>query len=252
MRSTNRSAFRDGGSVADRDLVVAFKGGDAHAYALIYREYRPLAESVCQRILGNPEDAAEAAQETMLKVFQGLPRFNGRYLLRAWVARIATNVCLDAIRKRQRRVNEFDSPDAESLEVPEHAVLRSSVDDPAEIAAREDEGRRIRELLKDLPGHHREALVMREFDGRSHEEIAATLGMSAPQVKALIHRAKKGFRKAWEVQSGRASVFVWPAVLAAPVRWLKRVLSPARDVAESAATPVIQLAAHPAVAQATV
>lgn len=231
-------------------MVVAFKSGNRHAYALIYREYRPVAEAICQRILGNHDDAAEAAQETMLKVFQGLPRFNGRYLVRAWVARIATNVCLDILRKRGRRLEEVDTPEADELEKADALAVRALLEDPGSLIERRDEQRRVRELLFDLPAHHRDALIMREFDGLSHEDIAAKLNMTAPQVKALLHRAKKGFKKAWDVETGRASAFVWPSLLV-PVRWVKRLVAPARDVVHEASTPVISLTSQPAVIHAT-
>lgn len=252
MEKRPQSPSRRRLDLSERDLVVAFKGGDSHAYALIYREFRPVAESICLRILGNPEDAAEAAQETMLRVFQGLPRFNGRYLLRAWVARIATNVCLDVIRKRGRRVAEVESPAAEELEGHDHVVSRRFAEDPGEVVERIDEGRRVRTALNDLPEHHRNALLMREYDGLSHEEIASKLGMTAPQVKALLHRAKKGFRRAWEIETGRASGFVFPAFLLVPGRWLRKVLWPAKEAVAEAAAPVIHLTAQPAVAHATV
>ncbi|HEX9695525.1 MAG TPA: sigma-70 family RNA polymerase sigma factor [Actinomycetota bacterium] len=237
--------------MSERDLVVAFKGGDAHAYAVIYRQFRPVAESICLRILGNHDDAQEAAQETMLRVFQGLPRFNGRYLIRAWVARIATNVCLDMIRKRSRRVGEVETPAVEELEAHDHLLARQIADDPGEVVERRDEARRLRRTLGDLPEHHRDALLMREFDGLSHEEMALKLGMTAPQVKALLHRAKKGLRRAWEIETGRASSFMFPALIAAPLRWIRRVLSPAKDAVADAAAPVIHLSSHPAVAQAS-
>lgn len=238
--------------LSERDLVLAFKGGDSHAYAVIYRQFRPVAESICLRILGNAEDAQEAAQETMLRVFQGLPRFNGRYLLRAWVARIATNVCLDTIRRRGRRVNEVESPAAEEMEGHDHLVSRQFSEDPGEVVERIEEGRRVRTMLNDLPEHHRDALLMREYDGLSHEEIAMKLGMTAPQVKALLHRAKKGFRRAWQIETGRASGFVLPGLLAVPGRWLRRMLWPAKEAVAEAAAPVIHLSAQPVVAQATV
>lgn len=252
MKKQPNSPSRRRLDLSERDLVLAFKGGDSHAYAVIYREFRPIAESICLRILGNAEDAQEAAQETMLRVFQGLPRFNGRYLLRAWVARIATNVCLDTIRRRGRRVNEVESPAAEELEGHDQLVSRQFSEDPGEVVERIEEGRRVRTMLNDLPEHHRNALLMREYDGLSHEEIAMKLGMTAPQVKALLHRAKKGFRRAWQIETGRASGFVLPGLLAVPGRWLRKMLWPAKEAVAEAAAPVIHLSAQPVVAQATV
>src|SRR5919108_6593305 len=101
--------------VTDRELVLAFQAGDQDAYDEIYRRCRPVVESISRRLLKNPDDAQEASQETMLRVLQALPRFNGRYLLQAWAARIATNVCLDALRARTRSPENGDQPSEEQL-----------------------------------------------------------------------------------------------------------------------------------------
>ncbi|HYT78608.1 MAG TPA: sigma factor, partial [Actinomycetota bacterium] len=72
----------------DRMLVLDFQAGNEGAFSEIHRRYCGLARHVCQRILRNAEDADEATQEAMLRVYQGLNRFNGRYALQPWVARI--------------------------------------------------------------------------------------------------------------------------------------------------------------------
>ena len=86
----------------EKELVLAFQSGQGDAYARIYQRYLPVVGSICRRMLKDLDDAEEATQETMLRVLQGLGQFNGRYLLQAWVARIATNVCLDVLRARAR------------------------------------------------------------------------------------------------------------------------------------------------------
>src|SRR5881397_2793811 len=104
-RATRRMRFAAppiSSSITERELVLSFQAGEAQAYAQIYARYLPMVQHICRRLLKNPDDTDEATQETMLRVLQGLPRFNGRYLLQAWVARIATNVCLDVLRARTR------------------------------------------------------------------------------------------------------------------------------------------------------
>src|SRR5919106_4201289 len=95
------------GAPEERELADAFKRGDEDAYTAIYERYFPRVLSVCRRMLGNPDDAQEAAQEAFLRIYQGLPRFNGRYRLGAWAVRIATNVCLDQLRARSRRPSDL-------------------------------------------------------------------------------------------------------------------------------------------------
>ena len=104
-----RAALGSYGDLDDRMLVLDFQAGNDEAFAEIHRRYCGLARHVCQRILHNPDDADEATQEAMLRVYQGLARFNGRYALQPWVARIATNVSLDVTRAWARRPRRDDS-----------------------------------------------------------------------------------------------------------------------------------------------
>jgi RNA polymerase sigma-70 factor (ECF subfamily) len=180
-------------SATDSDLVSAFHEGDPSAYPEIYRRYRLLADRVCRRLLCNLDDAEEAAQETMLRVLRGLPRFDGNYL-KAWVARIATNVCLDVLRSRARRLENGDS-------IPLDPGNGTKGDeDPFDVVERLAEGGRVRALLSRLCQEQRAALVLREFHGLSHREIGLALGKSPAQVKALIHRARDSFRRTWDEQ----------------------------------------------------
>ena len=188
----------------DRHLVLKHQMGNPDAYAEIFERFRPLTERICYRILGNRDDAQEAVQETMLRVLRGLETFNGRYQLQAWIARIATNVSLDMVRSRARR------PQA-GADAHELAETHADDDmDPEVIVSRILEQERVRAVLEDIPEHHREVLVLREFEGRSHEEIAGTMGVSPAQAKALIHRAKGTFRRAWtEDRNGIAAFLPW-------------------------------------------
>lgn len=188
-----REPANNGGypELEDRLLVLDFQAGNEQdAYLEIHRRYARLARHVCLRILGNAEDAEDATQEAMLRVFQGLQRFNGRFAVQPWVARIATNVSLDVVRARSRRPQASDRP-FEDL----GAVLEPG--DPEAAVERLLDRERVNQILAQLPEHHRRALVLREFEGRSHEEIGDALGVTPPQAKALIHRAKKSFRQAW-------------------------------------------------------
>ncbi|HEV3473227.1 MAG TPA: sigma-70 family RNA polymerase sigma factor, partial [Actinomycetota bacterium] len=175
----------------DRDLVVAFKAGDRAAYDEMYRRYGTRVEGVCRRMLGNTEDAHEAAQETFLKAYQALPRFNGNYRLGAWLARIAANVCLDQLRAQSRRAN--------LVSLPDHKEALDLEPGPEELVATSE---RAIDTLGSLQPLYAKALAMRGVEGMSHKEIAAQLAMTPMQVKALLHRARESFRRAWEDASG--------------------------------------------------
>ena len=177
----------------DKALALAFQRGERDAYRAIHERHQERVHRVCRRMLGKREDAQEAAQETFLRVYQALGKFNGRYHLGAWITRIATNVCLDQIRSRSRRPFE-----AAPLDELESEIAASATDsDPEFVSVRKAESRRVRKVLLGLPPMHRAAIVLRDFEGLSYAEVAVALGVTECQVKALIHRARKGFRRSW-------------------------------------------------------
>lgn len=251
VRTIQRSTGLD--VADDKALVLAFQSGEIGAYSDIYEKYRALASQICYRILQDREEADEAVQETMLRVFRGLPRFNGRYQLQAWVARIATNVALDMVRARARRPQRgADLHDISEGNNPNVASLTVDVSDEIDTILDREQ---VRSILSEIPEHHREALVLREFEGRSHEEIGDALGVSPQQAKALIHRAKKSFRRAWGEEDRRGIAALTP-ILLAPFRLpglLRKLLQPAHDAVTSATATVqqaaVQVTAAPAVAQ---
>ena len=192
----------------DRGLVLAYQAGDPLAFPAIYERYRPTARRVAHGIIGNREEAEELAQEAMLRVYQALARFEGDYNLQSWVIRIASNVALDAARARSRRPLRADAVLEDVT-----AYMPDPAADPQEAVERVLESDLVHEVLASLPAHHRAALVLREFEGRSHLEIADTLGITPPQAKALIHRAKDSFRKAWEAAQQGVAAIALPLVL---------------------------------------
>jgi RNA polymerase sigma-70 factor (ECF subfamily) len=241
----------------DKSLVLAFQSGDTDAYSDIFVKYRALSAQICYRILQDREEADEAVQETMLRVYRGLGTFNGRYQLQAWVARIATNVALDMVRARSRRPQRDPAlPDISE----DTGLIVALTEDTSEAVERVLDQEEIRTTLSSIPDHHREALVLREFEGRSHEEIGDALGMSPQQAKALIHRAKKSFRRAWDQGGERRGVAALaPIILLAPFRlpgFIRKLWQPAHDVVASATATVqqaaIQVSAAPAVTQSAV
>lgn len=203
----------------DRDLVVAFKAGERWAYDEMYRRYGARVEGICRRMLGNVEDAHEATQETFLKAYQGLPRFNGNYKLGAWLSRIAANVCLDQIRARGRRATLVPLPSEDAA----HEVDPG----PEDLVA---SGDRAFSTLDEIQPLHAQALALRAIEGMSHKEMAYRLDMSPQQVKALLHRARDSFKRAWESASG------W---LVAPLIGLRSVLSSSEKSGTAGAPAVL-------------
>ncbi|HEX2293920.1 MAG TPA: sigma-70 family RNA polymerase sigma factor [Actinomycetota bacterium] len=178
----------------DRELVLAFQQGKSAAYDEIYRLYAPRIRRVCTRMLKNSQDVDEATQETFLKAYQALGRFNGQYQLGAWLSRIASNVCLDHIRARSRNAVQVTLSDEHEAAGTERG--------PEDIVVGEDP--RIQEVISGIQPLHAEALKLRALKGLSHREMAGELHMTPAQVKALLHRARSSFRRAWDKAEGWA------------------------------------------------
>lgn len=197
--------------VDDRELTLAFKRGDAGAYEAIYARHSGRVHNVCKRMLRRPEEAQEAAQETFLRMYRALPKFNGKYQLGAWITRIATNVCLDQLRSQGR--HPVDLTPFDELEL----VSRDASDgvEPESVYMRSNEGWRVRRVLDSLPPMHKAAIVLRDFEGLSYEEVAGALGISDAQTKALIHRARQSFKRQWGAEI--ASI-LFPAKLFEKIR----------------------------------
>jgi RNA polymerase sigma factor (sigma-70 family) len=207
----------------DRLLVLDFQAGNPQAFVEIHRRYGGLARHVCGRFLPSQQDADDAFQETMVRVFQGLYRFNGRYALQPWIARIAKNVSLDMLRGQARRPRSDDS-------APAGDELPQPGDEADEIVERLVQRDTVLSVLSDLPETHRRALMLRELEGRSHREIAQELEISTGQAKALIHRAKGSFRRRWLEKVADRGGLMGIAFL--PLLWLAHAVHGFRRVAE--------------------
>jgi RNA polymerase sigma-70 factor (ECF subfamily) len=246
IRGTDlRTLERDYDALDDRMLVLDFQAGHPEAFVEIHHRHGPLARRVCGRYLRNPQDADEAFQETMIRVYQGLHRFNGTYALRPWIARIATNVSIDAIRAHDRRP-EFDDDEVEDHD---HA---DPDDGPEAAYERLIERDLVISVLEELPETHRTALVLRELEGRSHKEIGHAMGISSAQAKALIHRAKGSFRRGWlravTDRGGLAGIAMLPLIVTIKVfdgarKVLDRVVGHAGQVVQAATPEVVSSAA---------
>lgn len=139
--------------------------------------------AVCRRITGNEADAADAAQEALIAVVRGLPRFDGRSAFSTWVYRIATNASLDELRRRKRRPTTL-GPSTDDRE-PDHV-------DPSSQTRFDQIGERevLDRALRDLPEEFRLPVVLRDVADLDYNEIAATLDVPVGTVKSRISRGR--------------------------------------------------------------
>ena len=187
----------------EQELVSLAKGGDAAAFEQLMLASQDRVYTLCLRMTGNREDALDLAQEAFLNAWRGLPSFQGNSSFSTWVYRLASNACIDFLRKRKRR-QQGESPhslDDEEAPLPEPADPRGS---PEEELERRELRRAVERGLQALPDHHRQVLVMRELSGMSYQEIGAVLDLDLGTVKSRIARARLALKK-FLVQEGNFS-----------------------------------------------
>lgn len=202
-RGGRRPALRRPGGVSLRleqrtteaELIARARAGDGDAFAELVRPFEGKVYNLALRMCGNREDAFDLAQESFLKVYRSLGRFRGTATFSTWLYRIVCNTCLDQLR-RQRRAGIAASLD-EPVEAEDGIVHREVADrtfEPEEAVLRTEVRREVIAAVRLLPAHHRLAIILRELEGLTYEEIAARTGTSLGTVKSRISRARSAVK----------------------------------------------------------
>ncbi|RHR10379.1 winged helix-turn-helix transcriptional regulator [Pseudoflavonifractor sp. AF19-9AC] len=180
--------------VTEQELVSAAKAGDQQAFEQLVLDNQNRIYSLAVRLVGDREEAFDLAQEAFVKAWQGLPSFQGESSFATWIYRLATNVCIDYLRKQKRRrqVESEVSLDDEELSWTEPADWSQ---DPHRQLERSEQGRALARGLEALPEQQRQILVLRELSGLSYQEIAEKLNLDLGTVKSRIARARMALRK---------------------------------------------------------
>lgn len=173
--------------LSDERLTRRAVDGDERAFAAIFRRYHQSLYRFCLAIVGNPEDAQDALQNTMIKVMRALPGEERRIELKPWLYRIAHNEAIDLLRRR-RETRELDVEQV----APGYGL--------AEGVATRERLRRLLTDLQDLPERQREVLVMRELSGLGFDEIGAALETSGAVARQTLYEARKSLH---QMEEGR-------------------------------------------------
>jgi RNA polymerase sigma-70 factor, ECF subfamily len=164
----------------DDELVAAAQAGDRAALDTLLRRHIDLIHAVCSRMAGNPADAADATQEALIAIVRGLPRFDRRAAPRTWMYRVATNACLDELRRRGRRPR-LGLDDAMAEQPDPGPPLDRSVTDRLTLD----------DALARLPDEFRVAVVLRDVQGMDYAQIAEVLQIPLGTVRSRIARGRQ-------------------------------------------------------------
>ena len=187
---------------AEDQFLERLRRGEVAAFEQLVAEHTNDVYALLYRLTSDPEEARDLAQETFLRAFQSISRFRGDANLKTWIYRIAVNQARNRWRWWRRRKRDLtvslDATDDRHSQ-PLGATLRNddAVDPEQETLAKEREGQ-LREALLSLRRSYREAVILRDVEGFSYEEVAATLQISIGTVKSRISRGRMEMRRKLE------------------------------------------------------
>ena len=169
----------------EKELIARLQVRDEAAFEELIRQYEKKVYSLCARMCGNAEDAEEAAQDAFLALWRGIDRFRQESSLSTWIYRLASNACIDLMRRKKKGTGSVSLDDEE--------LFVDAVDpapQPHEEAERRETQRLLQEGLLSLPAEYRSILLLREIEGLSYSEISAALDLELGTVKSRISRGR--------------------------------------------------------------
>jgi RNA polymerase sigma-70 factor, ECF subfamily len=185
--------------LTDQDLVARAQRGSEAAYRELLGRYQRPVFSLIYRMVRDREQAEDLAQETFVKIFNNIERYDPRYKFSSWIFKIASNQTIDFLRKRE--------PDTVSIDGSRHAETPDQVEStritpvsrdetPEEYVEAKELGAEIERAIGELRPDYRTAILLRHVEGRPYEEIAEIMEVPLGTVKTFIHRARGELRDA--------------------------------------------------------
>jgi RNA polymerase sigma-70 factor, ECF subfamily len=179
----------------DAAAVALARDGDSEAFRALVERHSRAVYGLAHRMTGSPQDAEDVVQETFLRAYRQLNRFESRANFSTWLHRIAVNCSIDLIRSRQHRETAHD---AEDLELAEAGAEERADHSPERLMLSTEVQDRVNAAMSSLSRLERAAFVLRHFEGLSIEEICQALGLKANAAKHSVFRAVRKMRVALE------------------------------------------------------
>jgi RNA polymerase sigma-70 factor, ECF subfamily len=179
------------------EFITSARAGSTAAFTRLVEIYQNPIYNLCYRMLGDPGEAEDAAQEAFLRAYSQLHRYDPARSFKTWLFSIASHHCID--RLRRRRVTWLGIDDEPLLT---HPALLEPRPGPEQMAVRHEEQAAVQALLAELAPRDRCAIVMRYWYDMSYEEIARATGSTASAVKSRLHRARVSLGAALQAAEG--------------------------------------------------
>lgn len=178
-------------------LARLARKGDQRAFAEIVDLYKDKLYHLAFRMTGNRQEAEDVVQETFLRVYKNLERYDENQKFSTWIYRIATNLCIDRLRKR-RAVYSLDAASSEHEGLDGYAMLPSDDRTPESELLLSETQKIIHEAIETLPVKYKSVMVLRYLQDLSLQEISDVLDMPVTTVKTRVHRGREFMRKKLE------------------------------------------------------
>ena len=182
----------------DHELIALARTGSEKAYRELLDRYQRPVFSLVYRMVRDRELAEDLTQETFVKVFNHLDRFNPKYKFSSWIFKIASNLAIDTLRKREPNTVSLDgSRHAQTADEIESSriTVESKDENPEEFLEAKELGQEIERAISKLRPEYRTAILLRHVEGRAYEEIAEIMSLPLGTVKTFIHRARGELRE---------------------------------------------------------
>jgi RNA polymerase sigma-70 factor (ECF subfamily) len=182
----------------DAATVALARGGDSEAFRTLVERHSRAVFRLAHRMTGNATDAEDVVQETFLKAYKQLGRFESRANFSTWLHRIAVNCSIDLIRSRPHREAGHDESDLDAISAAAEQIHESGQRTPERLMLSTEVQDRINSAMSALSQRERAAFVLRHFEGHSIEDISRALGLKSNATKHSIFRAVRKMRAALE------------------------------------------------------
>jgi RNA polymerase sigma-70 factor, ECF subfamily len=185
----------------EKAWIIQAQNGSDDAFTQLVETYQTPVFNLCYRMLGGAEAAEDAAQETFLRAFQHLHRYDLKRPFATWLLSIAAHYCIDRLRRKKLPVFSVDEDEEYTFEIPDIEALQ-----PESELVHSEQREQIHTLVGSLDSTDRAAIVMRYWYDFSEAEIADSLNLTVSAVKSRLHRARKQLGKLWRESSTAAQV----------------------------------------------
>ena len=178
----------------DKELVKRVQKGDKGAFDLLVLKYEQKIVNLVMRYVRDPEQALDISQEAFIKAYRALPRFRGDSAFYTWLYRIAVNTAKNYLAAQRRRPIDIELDLQEQEHYGLHAKLKET-DTPETVSMSHELQETLERAIESLPDDLRTAIILRELDGMSYEEIAQTMDCPVGTVRSRIFRARDAIGK---------------------------------------------------------